>query len=82
MAASAVTACCRSSADMGAVLGSRTTTDGVRRFTADMPVTTRNPSAGNEVVRSAATDSTALAEGAIGIAHCHADESVPMHCLS
>jgi hypothetical protein len=47
---------------MGAVLGSRTTTDGVRRFTADMPVTTRNPSASNEVVRSAATDSTALAE--------------------
>jgi hypothetical protein len=27
-----------------------------------MPVTTRNPSASNEVVRSAATDSTALAE--------------------
>jgi len=47
---------------MGAVLGSRTTTDGVRRFIADMPVTTRNPSASNEVVRSAATDSTALAE--------------------
>ncbi|GAA2662212.1 hypothetical protein Adu01nite_94950 [Paractinoplanes durhamensis] len=48
MTANAVTACSRSASDNDAVLGTRTTTGGVRRFAPDIPAPTTVPPHGNE----------------------------------
>ena len=75
MTVNAVTACSRFSADLGAVLGSRTTTGGVRRFAPDIPVTTTSPRPSNETALSAGRRSRRLHGGTISVAHCSAELS-------
>jgi hypothetical protein len=81
MTASAVTDYRRCSADIGAALGLRTTTDGLRRFTPDMLSQRRTLSRGGTRVQSAMASNIAFAAAPSGVVHCHADVSA-LHALA